>query len=424
MRVEYREYFHRRGENFEWTQLEVTVCCRPRMRLFESALGMMEMNGLNQIAGVRRTHTPMYASNDVDRCASRFRLLRKPWLLLAALLVGSSAMAASVEVPNGDFSDPANNGSIGGLLGPNLNNQPIGTGPWLGTSFGILGILARPMLTVDSTNQNATIGGILANVGGLLNTGGWFSQQLAVNFQPGRFYVMSADVSAGGLLNLGLLTDTNVGIGLTSGSTLVAASTTAAPELLDLRLIETNAYRLRFGWFADAGASGAIGLRLFNRPQGLLQADLLGTTVFGNVELEGRDIGPVTRVTILPGTVGDTETGVGQRFPGQFIAIVEDEDGDGVPNYEVTIAAPEGDDSASADLSSPSSDDPPGRTITAKTDIDGVVTFDATANMVAGCFQVHVGASDPELTVESGVFHFRNVSDDPAQDSIYCNGFQ
>ncbi len=382
------------------------------------------MNGLNQVAGVRCTHTPMYALNDVDRCASRFRLLRKPWLLLAALLVGSSAMAASIEVPNGDFSDPANNGSIGGLLGPNLNNQPIGTGPWLGTSLGVLGILARPVLTVDSGSQTATISGLLGiNLGGLLNNGGWFSQELVENYETGRFYILSADISAGEVLDLGLLTDTNVGIGLTSGGAEVATSTTVDPSLLSLGLLGGDQYRLRFGWFADASASGPIGIRLFNRPVGLVQASLLGSTVFENVALEGRDIGPATQVVIVPDDDGGgNETGVGQPFPGAFIAIVQDEDGDGVPGFAVSIAAPL--DGASADLTSPSSNDPPGRVITAVTDLDGVVSFDATANEIAGCYRVLITAADPELTVESGVFHFRNVSDDPAQDSIYCNGFQ
>ncbi len=381
------------------------------------------MSGLNQNAGVYGMHPFVHASKESDHRTGRSSLLRKPWLLLAALLVGSTAMASPIDVPNGDFSDPANDGSVGGLLGPNINNQPIGSGPWLGTSLGVLGILARPVLTVDSTTQTATISGLLGiNVAGLLNNGGWFSQQLAENYETGRFYILSADIGAGGVLDLGLLTDTNVGIGLTSGGAEVATSTTADPALLSLGLLGGDRYRLRFGWFADATAGGPIGIRLFNRPLGVLQANLLSSTVFGNVELEGRDIGPATRVNILPGDAGGNETGVGQAFPGSFIAIVEDEDGDGVPGFEVTIAAPL--DGASADLTSPSSGDPPGRVITAVTDLDGVVSFDATANEIAGCYRVVITAADPGLTIESGVFHFRNVSDDPAQDSIYCNGFQ
>lgn len=413
------------GETLNCRGLNGLSIIEPNSRQFETALGKMEMNGQHQNAFVPDVHAFAHASTESDHSAKRSGLLRKRWLLLAAMFVGSTAMASPIDVPNGDFSDPANNGSIGGLLGPNLNNQPIGSGPWLGTSLGVLGLLARPVLTVDSNSQTATISGLLGvNLVGLLNNGGWFSQQLSENYEAGRFYILSADLAAGGVLDLGLLTDTNVGIGLTSGGTEVATSTTADPALLSLGLLSGNQYRLRFGWFADASASGPIGIRLFNRPVGLLQASLLSNTVFSNVGLEGRDIGQVTRVTILPGDLGDGETGVGQPFPGNFIAIVEDEDGDGVPGFEVTISAPEGDDTASADLSSPSSDDPPGRVITATTDIDGIVTFDASANQVAGCFRVQVTSADPELTIESGVFHFRNVSDDPAQDSIYCNGFQ
>lgn len=383
------------------------------------------MNGYSKNAKMPGARAFASVRSMIDRkSSSPFR--RRAWLLFAALLASSVALADTIDVPNGDFSDAGNTGSIGGVVGPDINNQLIANGPWHGSSFGILGLLARPTLSVSADNQVASISGLLSisGLGGLLNTGGWFSQQLVDTWQPGRFYVLSAELTTGNVLDLGLLTATNVGIGLTSGGSVVVSSTTADPEFLSLGLVEGNRHRLRFGWYADNTASGPIGIRLFNRPQGLAQANLLTTTTFSNVELEGRDIGQPVRVIIIPGEEGGTETGVGERFPGNFIAIVQDEDGDGVPGYEVTISAPEGDESASADLSSPSSDDPRGRTISALTDIDGVVTFDAFANQVAGCFLVQVNSDDPELTIESGVFHFRNVSDDPAQNSIFCNSFE
>jgi hypothetical protein len=240
----------------------------------------------------------------------------------------------------------------------------------------------------------------------------------------GMFYILSADVSTGSVLDLDLLGNANAGIGFTANEIDVASSTTTDPTLLDLNLVEGNTWRLRFGFFADIAAAGPIGVKLFNEPQGLATASLLSGITFGNVEMEWRDVGDATDIDIGidPGPDGPDEAPIGQPYGGEFSVTVRDAEGDGVPGFAVVIRSPE--EGASADLSSPSSDDPPGRTIIAMSDVDGIVTFDATANEIAGCFRVIVEPVDPELAVTQGIFYLRNVSGDPAQNSIFCNSFE
>ncbi|MBX3725997.1 MAG: hypothetical protein KF823_08765 [Xanthomonadales bacterium] len=347
-----------------------------------------------------------------------------------ALFVSSLALAAGqamaqgpVAIPNADFSDPGNAGSVGGLLGADIVNQPIGAGPWLGSSFGVAGLLARPVLTVDPAQQNASISGLLGiNIAGILNNRGWFSQTLGESWQFGRFYILSADITTGSPLNLGLLSGSNTGIALTAAGTPIASSTTAPPQLAELTLLGANEYRLRFGYLADIAASGFIGVRLFSEPQGVLGANLIPSISFtGAVELEGRDIGPPAEI-VIDTFSGDLQAQVGQPIGNPIIAIVRDGDGDGVPGLMVRISAPL--TGASADLTAPSSSDPPGRVITARSDLDGLVVFFATANDIAGCYRITVEPVDASLGLTPAVFHMRNWSTDPAQDSIYCNGYQ
>lgn len=363
-------------------------------------------------------------SDQASPCPPAIAGSRRFWPIgtaLATLLAGS-ALAAPILVPNGGFSDSGNDGSIGGLLGTNIIHEAIGSGPWHGTSLGVAGLLALPTLSISSVSQTGTIGGLLGiNLGGILNNGGYFQQELATTYQFGRLYILSATVNANDPLDLQLLSTANTGIGLVANGTMVASSVDADETFSDLTLIEGTSYRLRFGHVADIGSSGFISLRLFNQPEGLLTASLLDTISFSNVELEGRDVGPASHVVV--DTFGDLlQAEVGQAFGTPLIAIVEDEDGDGVPGFMVRISAPL--DGASADLSAPSSSDPPGRVITAMTDLDGIVEFYAEANEISGCYRVIVEALDPKLTVAQGVFHLRNWSNDPAQESIYCNGFQ
>lgn len=338
-------------------------------------------------------------------------------------LVAQALAQGPVAIPNNDFSDPANAGSIGGLIGPDIVNQPIGSGPWQGNAAGVLGLLARPTLAIDATQQRATISGLLGiNLAGLLNNRGSLAQVLGESWQFGRLYILSAEIDVGAPLNLGLLSGTNTGIGLTAGGNTVAASTTSAPGLLDLALLGDTRYRLRFGYVADIAASGFIGVKLFSEPQGLLTANLFPSVAFsGSVELEGRDVGPAAEI-VVDTYSGDLQAQVGQPIGTPIIAIVRDGDGDGVPGLMVRISAPLA--GASADVSAPTSSDPPGRVITARSDLDGLVVFFATANEIAGCYRILVEPVDAGLGLTPAVFHLRNRSDDPAQDSVYCNGYQ
>lgn len=341
---------------------------------------------------------------------------------LIALMAGA-AWAAPIPVPNGDFSDPGNDGSIGGLIGLDIVNQPIGSGPWLGSARGPLGLLLQPTLTIDSSGQEGRIQGLLglSLLAGLLNNSGAFSQVLSETYQTGRFYVLSANIDAGGLLDLSLLGTTNVGIGLLANGTLIASSNTASPQLLSLYLLSGTTYQLRFGYYAAPGDTGPVGVQLFNEPSGLLTASLLTSTAFSNVQLEGRDIGPTSLIQV-GSTSAEMQLEVGQPLGDPIIAIVQDADGNGVPGFTVTITAPL--DGASADLSAPSSGDPPGRVITAVSDLDGLVVFYAHANEIAGCYRVTVEPQDPTLDVLHATFHLRNHSHDPSHDSVYCHGFQ
>lgn len=348
---------------------------------------------------------------------------------IAVLLLGLAVLAmpalaqGPVTIPNHDFSNPANAGSLGGVIGPDIVNQAIGAGPWRGNASGVLGLLAQPTLTIDAVQQQATLSGLLGiNIGGLLNNGGSFVQTLGESWQFGRLYILSAEIATGNPLDLGLLTGANTGIALTAGGNTLAASTTAPASLVDLALVEDNRYRLRFGYLADIAASGFIGVRLFSEPQGVLTANLFPSVAFtGSVGLEGRDVGAPAEIVVDTHS-GDLQAEVGQPLATPIIAIVRDGDGDGVPGLMVRISAPLS--GASADVSAPTSNDPPGRVITARSDLDGLVVFYATANEIAGCYRITVEPLDAGLGLTPAVFHMRNRSSDPAQDSIYCNGYQ
>jgi hypothetical protein len=68
-------------------------------------------------------------------------------LLTAAfgMMTATSANAGLVTVPNSDFLQAGNAGTVGGgLVNPPATNVPIGTsgGPWTGNYSGVLTILA------------------------------------------------------------------------------------------------------------------------------------------------------------------------------------------------------------------------------------------------------------------------------------------
>ena len=93
-------------------------------------------------------------------------------LLLATALLPALAQAAplrpqlAIAVGNGDFSDTANDGEIGGGLAGGSGNSVIGSGPWRGAFAGIASLLVPPTLTIG--DGHAEIGNLLGvNIGGM-----------------------------------------------------------------------------------------------------------------------------------------------------------------------------------------------------------------------------------------------------------------
>ncbi|MEO7430537.1 MAG: hypothetical protein ABIR62_00530 [Dokdonella sp.] len=204
---------------------------------------------------------------------------------LAGLMTSFGATAGLINVPNGDFSLPANAGSIGGgILTPIGVDVAIGSAgtPWTGTFTGILAVLAPPTLTIDAVAQTANIQGLIGiNVGGLLSNSGYFSQVLSgTPWIPNKRYTVWTDIDVGRPIGLDVLGAANVGIALRSGLNVLSASTTAAAPLVTLDLLHDTDYRLKLVYDTGATVNGNVGLELFNLPEGLLTVDLLASTTF------------------------------------------------------------------------------------------------------------------------------------------------
>jgi hypothetical protein len=308
------------------------------------------------------------------RFAARAALAR--YALIALAFAAGVAAAAPIPVPNGDFSDPANFGTVGGgLIGGSGTDVPIGSGPWLGTYAGVLGLLAPPTLTI--TDGAATIDGLAAaNVLGILNNGGSFGQTLAATFEAGKRYTIASDVDAGTPLDIGLLANGNFGLALTSGGATLASTATAPPQLVDLQPIGGTVYRMTLQFDPTVSQNGTVGLQLFAEPQQLIGASLFPNVTFGNVTLDATAIDPVSG-TIVPVDPTPQSATVGEPFANALEVLVTDVNGDPVPDVTVTFAAPAS--GASAVLSSD----------TATTDATGRASVTATANTVAGSYVVN-----------------------------------
>lgn len=353
--------------------------------------------------------------------ASILRLVRSGTLALA---LGAGSMFAfatpgpaiagavpnvAVDIPNADFSDPANEGSIGGgLLGGSATDVVIGEGPWLGSYNSVLGLLAPPTLTISP--GFATIGGLAAvDALGILNNGGYFSQTLSATWIPERVYTLSVDVDAGGLLGLDAINNGNVGVELVNeaGDT-VASSVTAPDALVSLTLLDETTYRLELEYVSDAEAAGVIGVRLISRPVGVLGAGLLTSVRFSHVHLEQRLIDPDSEGIVASGGTPQS-TAVGSPFPDPLVVRVVDLLGDPMQGVEVSFAAP--DSGASAGLSS----------ATATTDENGEASVAATANTVAGSYTVVASVPGVELPAS---FNLTNTAGPAAAIAVAGGGEQ
>ncbi|HVT31904.1 MAG TPA: Ig-like domain-containing protein [Rhodanobacteraceae bacterium] len=329
------------------------------------------------------------------RC-TRDRLLR---LLLAITTAGflHAAAAATIAVPNGDFSDPGNFGSIGGgVIGGAADDVPIGSGPWLGSYAGVLGLLAPPTLTIG--DGAAEISGLAAaNILGIFDNGGSFSQTLSQSFETGKRYTLSATVDAGGSIGLGLLGSGNFGLALGSGGVRLASTATAPPSLIHLQPIGGTTYQLTLMYDASAD-NGPIDVELFCEPQQLIGAELLPHVTFGAVTLDGTAINPVSGSIVAVDPSPQSAT-VGEPFPNALAVRVTDVDGDPVPGVTVTFSTPA--DGASAVLSSQ----------TAVTGDDGGASVTATASTVAGSYVVSATVDGVDTPA---TFNLTNLAGPPA----------
>lgn len=362
------------------------------------------------------------------------RSLRMRAMLVALLAAGccGGASAGFLVVPNGDFSDAANAGSVGGgVLGASGTNVPIGSGPWTATYNGVLGLLAPPVLEINSVNKTAVIDGLLGvNALGIVNNGGHFGQTLSSNWQPTKRYTLIANLDTGVVLDLPLLSAAGTGIMLLSNTGPIASSTTAAATHVRADTIDALTARIALTHDTGAIASGPITVQLFDRPQGLLTAGLIDTAEYSGVRLAQSTIPPGNSTLTVSGG-GSQGAALGQPFPFAMKALVKDQNNNPVPDVLVTLEAPATGPSATLY----GTGGQVGRVVVAFTDSNGEVTLTADANNIAGCYKVT--GSVIGMDGQAG-FNLRNFSaaqiqalrdagadvDGVMQDSVYCNGFE
>jgi hypothetical protein len=309
-----------------------------------------------------------------------FRTHRTLLRILLALTVSIGAftgiaVAAPIAIPNGDFSDAGNFGTVGGgPLGGSGTDVVIGAGPWTGSFAGILSLLAPPTLTI-SAGQAQISGLAAANIISILNNGGYFSQTLTTDYVAQERYTLSVHVDTGTTLDLGVLASGNFGIALRSGTDTLASTATAPPQLISLVPVSGTTYMLTLLFDSNDTTAGAIDVQLFAEPQGLIGASLLTSVTFSAVALDATAINPVSGSIVASGGSVQTTTVV-TAFADPLQVRVTDMVGDPVPGVTVTFSAPAS--GASATLSAP----------TAVTDINGFAEVDATANTIAGSYVV------------------------------------
>jgi hypothetical protein len=222
-------------------------------------------------------------------------------LMVFCISFAGRIQAGAISVPDGDFTQASGAGSIGGGLLGASGSGAINSGPWSGTYNANLGILLPPVLNIATTGGepsggHATIGGIVSGLDLLNHTvdnGAYFSQTLAgTPFLANTQYTLTANVDPGELVTAALLSTGGVGIGLTSNGSLVA-DTTQGPYLLSLQLLGGSDYQLVLRFITGASAPGGnLGIRLFDSPNGVAAASLIGGVSFSNVTLDATSATP------------------------------------------------------------------------------------------------------------------------------------
>ena len=309
------------------------------------------------------------------RTTRSFRLWRESCVALIAIAAWTCAGAAPIAVPNGDFSSAANAGSVGGGVIGGSGSGAIASGPWNGSYFGVLALLAPPVLTISP--GHGSISG-LAGVNALtiLDNGGYFSQSLSTAYAANTHYLLSADVDAGELLGPGAMSSGNAGLALTNGVTVVASTADTVGVSLDL--IGGTTYRITLAYDTGAAASGNIGVRLFAEPQNLTSANILSAVTFSDVTLSASALNPVA-AAIAPTSGTPQGATVNTAFAAPLVVNVIDVDGDPVPNATVTFTAPTSGASVTVAGGFPA---------VLVTNVQGQAQIAVTANGAAGAYSV------------------------------------
>ncbi|TDR48533.1 hypothetical protein DFR29_101153 [Tahibacter aquaticus] len=341
------------------------------------------------------------------------------------------AAAGLLNVPNGDFSAPSDAGTVGGgVLGSSGTNVLIGAGPWMASYRGVIGLLAPPLMQIDSVTRSASISDVLGiQALSILNNGGYFSQIVPASYQPNKRYTLVTEIRQGVDLDLPVMAVSGVGSAFRAGNTVLGRSGTAAADHVRADKIDATTQRLAYSYDTGPAASGPIGIEMYDEPQGLLHAQLQESAEFSRVKLAESTIPPANSTLTVSGG-GSQSALIGTPYGAPMIATVRDGNGNPLSDVLVTLAAPA--DFASAVIST---DSETGTVIAGFTDANGQVRLTAVANPVAGCFKITASVLGINGT---GAFNLRNYTQQQAlaykranpdvidafQDSVYCNGFE
>lgn len=302
-------------------------------------------------------------------------------LLSIVLAVSGLTHAASVTpdaaltIPNGDFSNVANTGTVGGGVLGGSGTASIGTGPWSGTYQGALGLLAPPSLSING--GKATIGGLLGvSAVGIVNNNGRLHQDTGIALIPNRRYTVSADIDAGTTLGVSVLTSGNAGIALGTGTSIASRiASSATVGLASINLIQGTTYRVSVSYQTGNTVSGNLFIHAFSEPVGLLTANLLGSISYDNIELSTHLL-TQTPSALVAGNPGPYSAVVGQAATPALSIRVLDALGDPIPGVTVTFTMPGSGASASV---------VPNPAVTGANGLAQVVT---TANTLPGTYTV------------------------------------
>lgn len=296
-------------------------------------------------------------------------------MTLATTTHAASAIPlANINVPNGDFSNPANEGVVGGDLLGASGTSTIGSGPWAASYSGVASVLAQPSMIIGS--GQARVSGLLGiNLVGILNNRGYFHQDTGTAWIANRRYTLSADVDAATVLTASVLNSGNLGIALATSTSTASrvASTTGGNGVLTL--LGGSTYRLSVEFETGPSVSGNIHAHLFAEPSGLIGAGLLSAVSFDNVTLSTHLLTQAP-AALAPGATGPYTAVVGEAVSPALDVVVLDALGDPIPGISVTYSVPGSGASASV-VPNP-----------ATTDSNGIAHAVITANTIAGAYQI------------------------------------